>query len=128
MEKILCMEIVNNFGGFMNARKNSGLVFLVMLIAGLSVSCASSGQYMPLSNNEAVIGTVQSDFVVRSSLFFLPSAKDAVNTQAYIHLLEEANKKFNGNFDIRDIVWVTGRSVDNENTEISATGKVVQIN
>jgi len=112
----------------MKTKKIISVLLFIMLIAGLSVSCASSGHYMPLSNNEPVIGTIQANFVVRSSLFFLQSAKDTVNTQAYIHLMEEANKKFNGIFEIRDIVWVTGRSIDNENTEVSATGKVVQIN
>jgi hypothetical protein len=51
-----------------------------------------------------------------------------VNTQAYIHLMEAAGQKYSGSIDIRDIVWVTGKSVDNQNTEISATGKVVQTN
>jgi len=104
------------------------LVLAVLMIAAAAASCASSGSYMALSNNEVVVGTVQSDFVVRSSFFSLKSVKDAVNTQAYIHLLEEMNKKYEGNYDIRDIVWVTGKSVDNENTQVSATGKVVKIN
>ena len=103
-------------------------VFMVSLIVGLAASCASTGQYMALSRDETVIGSVQSTFVVRASLFFLQSAKDAVNTQAYIHLMEEAGRRYPGNIDIRDIVWVTGQSVDNQNTEVSATGKVVQIN
>jgi hypothetical protein len=100
---------------------------MVSLIVGLAVSCASTGEYMALSSSETVIATVQSTFVVQSSLFFMKSAKDAVNMEAYIHLLEVANQKYSGAFDIRDIVWVTGKSVDNQNTEISATGKVVRI-
>jgi hypothetical protein len=83
---------------------------------------------MPLTQGETVIGTVQSTFTVQSSFFSLKSVKDAVNTQAYIHLMEAAGQKFTGSIDIRDIVWVTGKSVDNQNTEISATGKVVQTN
>lgn len=82
---------------------------------------------MSLSKDETVIGTAQAMFVVRSSLFFLKSAKDAVNTHAYINLLEAAGQKYSGSIDIRDIVWVTGKSVDNQNTEVSATGKVVQL-
>ena len=97
------------------------------LIMGLAASCASTGQYMPLSSDETVLGTVQATFAIRSSLFFLKSAKDAVNTQAYIKLIEAAGEKYPGGIDVRDVVWVTGRSVDNENTEIAATGKVVQI-
>ena len=109
-----------------NGQKRA-LVLTAFLIMGLAVSCATTGQYMPLSSDETVLGTVQTDFVVRSSLFFLKSAKDAVNTQAYIKLMEAAGKKHSGGIDIRDIVWVTGKAVDNENTEISASGKVVQI-
>jgi len=41
--------------------------------------------------------------------------------------MEEAGRKHTGNIDVRDIEWVTGRSVGFENTEVSATGKVVQI-
>jgi hypothetical protein len=114
---------------FMRIRKKLVVVFMVALIAGLAVSCASTGQYMPLTKGETVLGTVQSTFVVRSSFFSMRSVKDTVNTQAYIHLMESAERKYpNINFDIRDIVWVTGKSVDNQNTEISASGKVVQTN
>ena len=112
----------------MKIEKKLAVVLAVLLIAGLAASCASTGQYMPLSKDETVIGTVQAAFVVRSSLFFMKSAKDAVNTQAYIRLLEAAGQKYPGNIDIRDIVWVTGKSVDNQATEVSATGKVVQVN
>jgi len=112
----------------MKTRNKLIWVLIVFLIIGLAASCASTGQYMPLSRDEIAIGSVQSTFVVQSSLFFLQSAKNAVNTQAYIHLMEEAGKRYPGNIDIRDIEWVTGRSVDNENTEVSANGKVVQIN
>jgi hypothetical protein len=108
--------------------KKLSLVLMAFLIVGLAASCASTGEYMPLTKGETVIGTIQSTFVVHSSFFSLKSVKDSVNTQAYIHLMEEAGKKYSGNFDIRDIVWVTGKTVDHENTEISATGKVVQIN
>jgi hypothetical protein len=112
----------------MKIEKKLVWVLMVSLIMGLAVSCASTGQYMALSKDETVIGHVESTFMVRSSLFFLQSAKDTVNTQAYIHLMEEAGKRYPDNIDIRDIVWVTGQSVDNQNTEVSATGKVVQIN
>ena len=112
----------------MKNEKKLALVLMASLIMGLAASCASTGEYMPLTKGETVIGTVQSTFVVHSSFFSLKSVKDSVNTQAYIHLMEESGKKYSGNFDIRDIVWVTGKTVDHENTEISATGKVVQIN
>jgi hypothetical protein len=107
--------------------KKLALGLALLLIAGLVASCASTGQYMPLSKDETVMGTAQAMFVVMSSLFFMKSAKDAVNTQAYIHLLKAAGQKYPGNIDIRDIVWVTGKSLDDQGTEVSATGKVVQI-
>jgi hypothetical protein len=50
---------------------------------------------------------------------------DMVNKQAYIKLLEAAGKKYSGNIDIRDIVWDTGKSA--EYTEVSASGKVIQV-
>jgi hypothetical protein len=111
----------------MKTIKKTVSVLAALLLATFAVSCASTGQYMALSSDETVIGNVQSTFVVRSSLFFLQSAKDAVNTQAYIHLMEEAGQRYPGNIDLRDIQWVTGRSVDAENIEVSATGKVVRI-
>ena len=107
--------------------KKLALVLAAFLVMGLAASCTSTGEYMQLSPDETVLGTVQATFVVRSSLFFLKSAKDAVNTQSYIMLMEAAGEKYPGGIDIRDIVWVTGRTVGNENTEIAATGKVVQI-
>jgi hypothetical protein len=111
----------------MKIEKKLVLCFMASLIVGLAVSCASTGEYMPLKSGETVIGTVQAHFVYRSSFFSMKSVKDKVNTEAYIYLLEAAGKKYPGNVDIREIVWVTGRSVDNQNTEISATGKVVQV-
>ena len=110
----------------MNVKRTSLVVFAVLILA-LLAGCMSTGQYMPLSKGETVIGTAQTAFVVRSSLFFMKSAKDAVNTQAYIKLLEAAGAKYPGAIDMRDIVWVTGKSVDDQNTEVSATGKVVRI-
>jgi hypothetical protein len=111
----------------MKTEKKPVLVLLFSLIAGLVFSCTSTGEYMPLSNDETVIGTVQAVFEVRSTLFFMKTNKniDTVNKQAYIKLLEAAEKKYSGNIDIRDIVWVTGKT--REYTEVSASGKVVQV-
>ncbi|GHV62960.1 hypothetical protein AGMMS49587_11410 [Spirochaetia bacterium] len=102
--------------------KKTVIIFFVMVI-GLMVSCASIGQFMPSLATDAVIGNVQVVFVTRDSWF----TRNAINTQAYIKLLEEAGKKFPGNIDIRDIIWTTGRVVDWRNKEIAATGKVIQI-
>jgi hypothetical protein len=109
----------------MKATKKTACVLAVLFLAIITVSCQSTGEYLPLSNNETVIGTVQVTFEVRSSFFFMKKVKDGINTEAYIKLLEAAGHKYSGNNDIRDIVWVTGKPVDNIYTEIFATGKVI---
>jgi hypothetical protein len=118
-----------NGGSFMKNRKTLPLyiaaITVALLLASLSVSCASTGNFMPISQGETVIGTVQADFVARNTL----KGRDAINTQAYIKLLEAAQERYGRDmaFDIRDIVWVSGQAADNQNTEYSATGKVVKI-
>jgi hypothetical protein len=70
-----------------------------------------------------VVGTVQPSFVARNTL----NGRDAINTQAYIKLLEAAQGRYAVNdiqIDIRDIVWVSGKDVGPENKEYAATGKV----
>jgi hypothetical protein len=113
------------FGG-MKIGKKFAILLAAFLIAGMAVSCASTGQFMPLEKEPTVIGTVQTVFVARNTL----KGRDAINTQAYIKLLEAALRQYasSGAFDIRDIVWVSGQSLDNQNTEYTATGKVVQFN
>ncbi|GHU98567.1 hypothetical protein FACS189483_06760 [Spirochaetia bacterium] len=105
--------------------KFAAIMGVGLLLASLSVSCASTGNFMPLSQGETVVGTVQASFVARNTL----NGRDAINTQAYIKLLEAAQGKYGQStaIDIRDIVWVSGKNVDNQNTEYSATGKVVQV-
>jgi hypothetical protein len=104
-------------------------VLVAMAAVGLAVSCASTGNFMPLSSGETVIGTVQATFVARNTL----NGRDAINTQAYIKLLEAAQQQYsssvegNSAIDIRDIVWVSGREVDNMNKEYAVTGKVIQV-
>jgi hypothetical protein len=116
-------------GSFMKNRMKSPLytaaVTVALLVATMTVSCASTGNFMPISQGETVIGTVQADFVARNTL----KGRDAINTQAYIKLLEAAQGRYGRDaaIDIRDIVWVSGQAADNQNTEYSATGKVVQI-
>jgi len=110
-----------------NVKKIKFIVVMLALIA-LAVSCASTGEYMPLSGGETVIGTVQSTFFVQSSFFSMQKVKDSVNTQAYVRLMEAAGRKYHDNIDLRDIVWVTGdKSPDNTKTEIFATAKVVRV-
>jgi len=111
----------------MKTKMKTVCVLAVLLPAIIAVSCSSTGNYMPLSNDEIVIGTVQATFAVRSSFFFMKKVKDGIDTEAYIKLLEAAGLKYSGSIDIRDIVWVTGQSVNTTNTEIFAAGKVVQV-
>ena len=101
----------------------------VLAVIILAASCSTTGEYMPLSNNETVIGTVQDTLIVKSSFFSMKRVRDSVNTEAYIKLLEAAGKKYPGNVDIRDIVWVTGRQASNDptSTEIFVTGKVIRV-
>jgi hypothetical protein len=99
------------------------VVFIIVIIMSiLTASCASIGQHLPLSSGETVIGTIQTSFVARETWF---SKDKVINTQAYIKLLEAAVKKYPGSIDVRNIVWVTGRMVDNLNVEIAATGMVI---
>jgi hypothetical protein len=103
------------------------LPFAMAAVAAIAlmVSCASTGNFMPLSPGETVIGTVQASFTARNTL----NGRDAINTQAYIKLLEAAQGKYGRDtaIDIRDIVWVSGQSAGNQNKEYAATGKVVQV-
>jgi hypothetical protein len=113
----------------MKAKKKLPLMFAaiaaVLLIAGTAVSCASTGNFMPLSPGDTVIGTIQTSFAAYNTL----NGRNALNTQAYIKLLESARGEYGQDvqIDIRDIVWVSGKKADGVNTEYSATGKVVRI-
>jgi hypothetical protein len=107
----------------MKTKRNIALVFIGMLSV-LAASCATVGQYMPVSPGETIIGTIQTSFVARDSWF---SKNETINMQAYIKLLEAAVKKYPGNIDVRDIVWVTGRTIDNINVEVAATGMVISL-
>jgi hypothetical protein len=113
----------------MKSVKKIACAVTLVLLGAIAMSCTSTGEYMPSSADEVIIGTVQAAFAARSTSLFFKTKNNvnAINTQAYIRLLETANKKYPGNIDVRDIVWVTGRSVDHEFTEVSASGKVVQI-
>jgi hypothetical protein len=97
------------------------LVIIMPMVLG---SCATVGQFNPVSEGEQVIGTVQTSFVARDSWF---SKNETINMQAYIKLLEAAVKKYPGNIDVRDIVWVTGRTIDGINVEVAATGMVISL-
>jgi hypothetical protein len=98
-----------------------------LLFAILPVSCASTGNFMPLASGEKVIGTAQASFAVYNSL---NTSRDVINTHAYIKLLEKAQEQYGKDtlIDIRDIVWVSVKDVVTlVDTEYSATGKVIQV-
>ena len=102
-------------------------VLTAMVIVSI-VSCASSRTFMPLAPHETVIGTIQAIFVARTTL----NGRDALNTQAYLKLLETAKRLYPRNgedgvpVDIRDIVFVSSRGVDNMHQEYTVAGKVIK--
>jgi len=111
----------------MKTVKKTVYVLAVLLLTTLAASCSTIGGYMPLKDGDVVIGIVQATFAARSSFFSMKKVRDTINTESYIKLLEAAERKYpNNNIDIRDIVWVTGKQVDPQNTEIVAAGKVIQ--
>ena len=110
----------------MKTIRKAAIVFLALLLVTLLFSCASTGEYMSIVEGEVVIGTVQTTFLVQSSFFFIKKVKEKVNKQAYVGLMEVAGQKYSGKIDLRDIVWVTGNTVNNTKTEIFATAKVIQ--
>jgi hypothetical protein len=104
--------------------RNKLLPYTAGIIVVLFISCSTVGQHLPISPDEIVIGTIQTTFIARDSWF---GKKETMNMQAYIKLLEAAVQKYPGNIDIRDIVWVTGRTVGPRDTEVSATAKVIRV-
>ena len=115
------------YGGFMKTLLKITSVFATLLLTVFLFSCTTTGEYMPLSNNEIVIGTIQVTFMVNSSAPSMKRVRNSINTEAYIKLLEAAERKYSGNVDIRDIVWVTRHDYKKPTvSEIFATGKVIR--
>jgi hypothetical protein len=104
--------------------KQIAVFIMALIMVSLLGSCATIGEYKPLSPEETLIGTVQTTFVARDSWF---TKNETINMQAYIKLLEAAVRKYPENIDIRNILWVTGRKLDGLNIEVTATGNVVEI-
>jgi len=107
----------------MNSRKIFGCFVLSALIVSL-FSC-TTGQYMTLHKGEDVeiLGSISTDFLITGSFRY----KKVINTQAYFHLLAEAQKTYSGNIDVRDISWVIGEGDSvNNNYQYTAIGKVVR--
>jgi spore maturation protein CgeB len=120
---------ISAYGDFMQTniktKKTSRVIAAVFLLAGIAVSCATTGSFLPLSPEDVVVGTIQAHFVARKTL----NSREAVNMQAYIKLTEAAHRQYGQDtqFEIRDIIWVSGRDFDVQNTEYAATGKVVRV-
>ena len=104
--------------------KRKGVFVFIGMVSLAVISCATVGQYLPSTPEDAVIGTIQTSFIIRSG--WSPENK-VINTLAYIKLLEAAVQKYAGAIDVRDIVWVTGRAVDSLNVEVAATAAVIRL-
>ena len=107
----------------MTGKKMFGCFFLAALIVSM-LSC-TTGQYMNLRDNEntEVLGIVKTDFSINGSFRY----RRAINSQAYMNLLAEAQKEYSGVIDIRDITWAIGKSdTANNNYEYTAIGKVIK--
>jgi len=68
------------------------LVLAVLLLTIFTVSCSTTGTYMPFKYGEIVIGTVQETLHVQTS-YFSPQNKDAINTEVYGKMIETARQK-----------------------------------
>ncbi|GMO43374.1 MAG: hypothetical protein Ta2F_18820 [Termitinemataceae bacterium] len=103
-------------------KKVHAFLSVFFLVGFTLISCATNGSFMPSASADTVIGTVQISFVSYAK----KSTRNNINIQTYIKLMEKAQEKFTGAFDVRDIIWTSGRIVDRKNKEISATGKVIK--
>jgi TolB-like protein len=87
--------------------------FLVVFFLGLLLllGCASNSfQDKQLTGDELeksdILGTVQTSFVLdgrNAGTLFLPPTDDDIKKMAYSKLLEEAQKNYSGNIDVRNI-------------------------
>ena len=106
-------------------KAKSKILFLVLNVIFISLYSCTTGQYMNLDQNENVeiLGTISTNFTITGSFRY----RNVINTQAYIHLLAEAQKEYPGNIDVRDISWAIGSSdAANNNYQYNAIGKVVK--
>ncbi|GHU60706.1 hypothetical protein FACS189445_0770 [Spirochaetia bacterium] len=104
------------------------MLLTLTTVAGLAASCVSTTVYKPLTQEERggieIAGSVQCDFY---SITYLGAGRisRANQQQAYIELMKEANKMYQGIFDIRDItVAYVGINTEHGN-EFTANGTVV---
>ena len=107
----------------MNKKRFFGCLVLLVLIGSL-FSC-TTGQYMTIrrGENEEILGTINADFTITGSFRY----RKVINTQAYIHLMAEAQKVYEGNIEVQDISWAIGEGDSaNNNYRYTAIGKVVR--
>jgi len=104
--------------------KTKLMVLAAVLATGLLMSC-TTGQYMTVKSvdNAEILGIIQTSFSITGAFRY----RSVINTQAYMHLLAEAQKEYDGIIDVQDITWAIGKSdTVNNNYEYTAVGKVVR--
>jgi hypothetical protein len=115
----------------MNKFNVISMVVFAVLAGILSVclfsGCASSNElFRPTKSGENIIGSVQCNFY---SMTYLGAGRilKKNKTQAYIELMKEAKKLYQGNIDVKNIsVAYVGINVEHGN-EFTANGIVVLI-
>jgi hypothetical protein len=108
-----------------NGMKEIAGLALAAIIGICATGCASSGATKPLSGNETALGQVSADFTAEVGWF----SSDNISQLAYIKLLEAAEqsgKYTAGTYDVADVNWVTGQTLDNQNRAITASGTVIK--
>ncbi|MDR0878190.1 MAG: hypothetical protein LBN21_09065 [Treponema sp.] len=110
--------------------KSTRFILMMALAAGalFSTSCVSTALYKPLSQTEfssmEAVGTVQCNFYAMTYLG-AGQVSRSNKQQAYIELMKEANKTYQGNFDIRNItIAYVGINIEHGN-EFTANGTVI---
>jgi len=104
--------------------KTKFTILAVVLMIGLLMSC-TTGQYMTLKSNENgdILGVIQTSFSITGAFRY----RSVINTQAYMNLLADAQKEYEGVIDVRDITWAIGKTdTANNNYEYTAVGKVIR--
>ena len=114
------------------------LGLILVLPVGLFISCGSlaptaTNPYLPSSSDENIIGTVRATFESQpvGRIYGVPVGRDEANQAAYSALLEVAQREYQGNVEIRDIIWVQGQRVGGSalapRMGFTANGKVVML-
>ena len=99
-----------------------GIVYMALAVCFFSCTI---GEYMSLKDNEnaEILGIVKTDFQISGSFRY----RKAIDSQAYMNLLVQAQKEYGNNVDVRDITWAIGKTdTANNNYEYTAVGKAVR--